>query len=423
MDKNDYYGGSDAGLSLQEAGEWVRVVNKGNFTSRISMRCAYCDLGAFRSPFSEASVTTPLQDESASLGQTSKLSFSRAYTLALSPALIYADSSLILRTLISSQIYRQLEFLAVGTWWLYKPTRSSEQRASLQRVPNGREDVFNDKSIDRRTKRALMRFLKLLVAYNSDDDIWVDHAVQPFTEFLTEQFELPAELHESLLALTLTPNSTKNVPVCVAIPRIAIHLRSIGTFGPGFGAVVAKWGGNAEIAQVACRAGAVGGGVYVLGRGISAICPSLDSVGDGPSKSLHEVELEGGEKVKARVVVGSTHDLPQHGTQAADNHITVVKSISIISSPLSSLFPVTAEGAPAPAVAVVVFPGGSIKAPTSALEIHDGPLPPVNILVHNSDTGECPRGQCKDSGSPFLRNLPFLSKMMIQLIEYLSTLS
>ena len=38
-------------------------------------------------------------------------------------------------------------------------------------------------------------------------------------------------------------------------------------FDPGFGSVISKWSGLVEIAQVACRAGAVGGGVYVLNKG------------------------------------------------------------------------------------------------------------------------------------------------------------
>jgi len=45
----------------------------------------------------------------------------------------------------------------------------------------------------------------------------------------------------------------------------------MGMFGPGFGSVIPKWGGLSEVAQVACRAGAVGGAVYVLGKDIKAI--------------------------------------------------------------------------------------------------------------------------------------------------------
>jgi RAB protein geranylgeranyltransferase component A len=35
--------------------------------------------------------------------------------------------------------------------------------------------------------------------------------------------------------------------------------------------MVPKWGSSAKISQVACRAGAVGGGVYVLGVGAGTL--------------------------------------------------------------------------------------------------------------------------------------------------------
>jgi hypothetical protein len=66
---------------------------------------------------------------------------------------------------------------------------------------------------------------------------------------------------------------------------------------------------------------------------------------------------------------------------------TVSKMIAVVSSDLSSLFVATVEGAPVAAVAVVAFPAGSVVADGESSQ-H-----PVFIMVHSSDSGECPQGQ------------------------------
>jgi RAB protein geranylgeranyltransferase component A len=193
------------------------------------------------------------------------LSFSRAYSLSLSPQIIYSKSKL-LSQLVSSQVYRQLEFQAVGNWWIYVPTVPSEpaQTATLKRLPNGREDIFEDSSIEKRAKRCLMKFIKFVADYENHAEIWESHAESGLPQFLASLFQLSSQLQAVICALTLSLNSPEETSVGYSLPRIKRHLTSIGVFGPGFGAVVPKWGGGAEIAQVACRAGAVGGGFMFL---------------------------------------------------------------------------------------------------------------------------------------------------------------
>ena len=266
--------------------------------------------------------------------------------------------------------------------------QSKPRRGSLRRVPNGREDVFADKSIDLRAKRSLMKFLKFVGAYEEQRDIWEEWAEKPFPDFLKVKFGLPSELQVHLLALTLSPWSPNKTLTSLALPRIRRHLTSIGVFGPGFAAVIPKWGGGAEIAQVACRACAVGGGVYVLGRGVERI-RTPDSSSPGPIEGDLSVSLQGGETVKAEWVVGSYNDL--YESQPSDIRDSATRSITIVSSLLHTLFPVDAEGAPTPGGAVVVFPTGSLK-PTATIKKE---VAPVYIIAHSSETGECPDGQCK----------------------------
>jgi len=325
--------------------------------------------------FSHVTITKPEATAAAPA-----LSFSRAYSLSLSPQVIYARSSL-LGYLVSSRVYRQLEFLAVGTWWVYSASAQSESSSShgrLLKVPNGREDVFQDHDLDFKAKRALMKFLRFISEYEEQTELWEEHRQQPFSSFLTEQFKVPASLQGPLMALTLSPAGPDQTPTDYALPRITRHLRSIGVFGAGFGAVIPKWGGLSEISQVSCRACAVGGGVYVLGKGIAP--PTEDNA--KTTENGTKLRLGDGEVVTAKWIVGGNSS-----TASEDTHC---RSITIVSSSLSHLFPPIAEEAPAPAAAVVVFPSGSLTLDSQAEE-----LPPVHVFVHSSDTGECPSGQCK----------------------------
>ena len=346
---------------------------------------------------------------------------------------------------MSSKVYRQLEFLAVGSWWIYEhelpredvkneDTERSEaipSTGALKRIPGGREDVFADKSIDLRSTRSLMKFLKLATDTEAQGSTLEAWGSKPFPEFLESHLGISPRLQAPLLALTMSPRPPAKTLTSYALPRIHRHLTSVGMFGPGFGSVIPKWGGLAEIAQVACRAGAVGGGVYVLNKGFDAnekidqpaLCTDETPLGGDFRPST--IRLEGGEDVKTDWLVGSMWDLPSQFIADVIEHATpsyVSRSIAIVSSPLSQLFPPLAEGAPPPAGAVVVFPTGSIGFESEHNETPTSPdnLPPVYLMIHSSDTGECPAGQCKFISVFSFERFPY---MMTKTYEYLSTFS
>ncbi|KAE9380053.1 rab geranylgeranyl transferase escort protein-like protein [Stipitochalara longipes BDJ] len=350
VDENEYYGGAEAAFSLQQVDEWVKKVQKENSST------------PFRNALlwkAEASEGTP------------GLSVSRAYTLTLSPQIIYSKTKL-LSQLVTSKVYRQLEFQAVGNWWIY----DKEADTSLRRLPNGREDISQDKSIDNRAKRSLMKFLKFVVDYENQTETWQPHADGGLAGFLSTQFKLSSSLQKVIAALTLAFEPIHQIPVKWALPRIARHLTSIGVFGPGFGAVVPKWGGGAEISQVACRAGAVGGAIYVLGIGAGEPVTVTE---DG--EELNQVQLSNGVIVKSRLLVrDATHN-------KLANPKVVSKIIGVVSSPLTSLFQSSVEGSPLAAVSVVVFPANSLHEVQAQSN-------PVYIMVHSGEAGECPANQC-----------------------------
>ncbi|OAL73733.1 rab geranylgeranyl transferase escort protein [Trichophyton violaceum] len=339
IDKNDYYGGSEAAFSLQEAEEWVKKVNEvPNFT-----------------PFESASISRPAVSD----GEDDELSFSRAYTLSLSPHLLFSQSRF-LPSLVSSRVYRQLEFQAVGSWWIYQHSTGSEansQPARLQRVPSSREDVFSDETMSMKSKRSLMKLLRQLMQQGNDQENEAESEVaqnMQFQELLETKYRIPSDLFDPLLSLSLSLKSMDTTDSMDAIPNIKRHLSSIGVFGPGFGAVLAKWGGGAEFSQAACRACAVGGGIYALGKEIKKV----DEITEGSESEKLHIYLTDDESVKSRYVVGSGWDLPEQIQRER-----------------------TSENGPVPAGAVITIPSRNSD-------------PPTYLLVHSSDTGECPTNQC-----------------------------
>jgi Rab proteins geranylgeranyltransferase component A len=315
----------------------------------------------------------------------SPLSFSRAYSLALAPQLIYTDSEL-LKILVSSKVYRQLDFLAMGSWWIYARDTAAPE-GKLIRVPTSREDVaFADSAIDLRSKRLLMKVLRFVMEYEEQSELWEEFRKRPFTEFLVQRFKLTPLLMDLFTGLSLSTFSAEDTATEFALPRVARHLRSIGRLGPGFSSIIPKWGGLSEIAQVSCRAGAVGGAVYMLGTGITQINRSNDESDSEINEST--VQLSNGNIVKSKIVIGSEEAITPEITQRRSQPSScerISHSISMVSSSLAGLVPVPSEGEPSPAGSVVIFPPGSI----------DSSMNPVYLFIHSSDTGECPKGQCK----------------------------
>jgi len=317
--------------------------------------------------------------------KSTKLGFSRAYSLALAPHIIYTQSAL-LPLLVSSRVDQQLEFLAVGSWFVY-----SKDDPALSRVPSTREDIFSDQNIDPRSKRSLMKFLRFVGDYENQEDVWKEHAQMPFHDFLSTHFKLPAMVQAPFSALILSPYPPSKTTTAYALARISRHLRSMGLFGPGFAAVVPKWGGLAEVAQVGCRGGAVGGAVYMLGTGVDGIVDNgAADDDDDDDATVTQYKLTNNNSVKTRWTAGSEDALPH--TPRDTSAIPTSRSISIISSPLKSLFPPLGEGSPPSAVAVVVFPSSSLSLEG---EHSEAEVPPVNLFIHSSETGECPTGQSK----------------------------
>lgn len=364
-------------MSLSEAEEWAG-------------RHSGVDPKTHDVTFSHATVEDKTTD-----GEGVKLSQPRAYSLALAPHIIHAQSTL-LAALVSSRLHNQLDFQAVGSWFILEnAAEASDSSTKISRVPSSREDIFKDSSFDLRAKRSLVKFLRFVQTYEEQSELWNAEAETPFTNFLQQKFGLPPSSYGALLALTLESGPSQHITTGFALPKISRHLRSIGVFGPGFGAVLPKWGGLAEIAQVACRSGAVGGGVYVLKKGIE----SRSSLPDGKT----ELVLSEGEKVSTSWLVGCPDDVPVQLPHTITDGLT--KGIFVVAPALASLFPPTSEGGVTPAGAVVAIPSRETE------------NTPVHMIAHSHESGECPSSQSKFNPSPALFDL-----MMILRKTYLHCL-
>ncbi|GAB1311686.1 Rab proteins geranylgeranyltransferase component A [Madurella fahalii] len=345
IDPNDFYGGAEAAFGLQDAESWAA-------------RASADGGGLFRS----ASITRP--------NGTTGLSSSRSYSLALAPRLIHARSAL-LSQLVSSHAYRQVEFLAVGSFFILKSPESPSQQRTLVRIPSTREDVFSTTAVSSKAKRGLMKFLKFVLDYENPPqlELWQQHADAPLGEFLQNEFRLDAELQTYIVTLTLSLDGKMTTKDGLAVIRR--HLTSMGVYGPGFAALYPKWGGLSEIAQVSCRAGAVGGAVYMLGTGIKAMETADDEI---------ELKLTSGDTVRTRMLV--------RGDDSPSDQTGISRLVAVIGSSLNSLFEVVVEGAPTPVVAVIALPAGSISTAVGQASEY-----PVYLSAHSSNTGECPVGQ------------------------------
>lgn len=228
-----------------------------------------------------------------------------------------------------------------------------------------------------------MKFLKFVLDYDSEQhiELWKPKETEPLVEFLETEFKLDRDLQSYVVTLTLSMDG--KITVRDGLVAIHRHLTSMGVFGAGFAAVYPKWGGLSEVAQVGCRAGAVGGGIYMLGTGISGV-QRISSDGEAHI----EVSLSNDMTVKSKTFVGNA-DKP------SSDGIRVSRLIAVVDSPLPSMFEVVVEGAPTPCTAVVAFP-------ISSVTNDDGTASefPIYALVHSSDTGECPTGQ-SEYFSPF----------------------
>lgn len=162
LDPNDYYGGEQASLTLDELVAWSDVRSGTGAsvpsTSAPSTSNASTASTASTDPSSSPSGSAYLASQrtryssATTTGLGALAADRRRYALTLFPSLMVSRGDLV-GTLISSDVSKYVGFRlldGVSVW---------EDDGTFHRVPGAKEDVFKDKSISLLDKRRLMKAL------------------------------------------------------------------------------------------------------------------------------------------------------------------------------------------------------------------------------------------------------------------------
>ncbi|KAK7696481.1 hypothetical protein QCA50_001138 [Cerrena zonata] len=273
FDTNPYYGGDDTSLSVDDLREWSQSRNQEGNTPY--SRSQY-------QKFSHISFTS------------SDVSQSRTFSISLSPTIIPSLGPLI-DSLISSGVSRYGGFKLLESIAVY------DGPSKVKPVPTSKEDVFRDKDLSLVEKRRLMRFLMFAAGEFENASELSGLESHPFLEFLREKFSLVNKVAQAIayaLAFCTSPSDT-TLP---ALQRIRRYLRSAGRYGPS-PFLVGHYGGIGEIAQGFCRAAAVGGATYILGRDILSLQPPSAAKNPDALWSIQIDDFEEQPQPKAPIIV------------------------------------------------------------------------------------------------------------------------
>ncbi|KAF9456093.1 GDP dissociation inhibitor-domain-containing protein [Collybia nuda] len=379
LDENPYYGGREASLSLDELVEWVDT---------------------------KASANDP--HYSSVQRSQSTLSQSRQYSICLCPAVIPSIGPTI-SSLVSSGVSKYGGFRLLERVGVYHPT------GVVKNVPGTKEDVFKSKDMSLIDKRRLMRFLMFSIGdFENKKELEGNHHL-PFADFLKTVFTLNDEVVTALiysLAYCFSPSD----PTGPALDRIRRYLRSAGRYGPS-PFLVGHYGGTGDIAQGFCRAAAVSGAVYILGRNLTSIRynnpQDLISVQHQPGR--YSITLQDfPDTLTCNVIISSFTDIPLElrgdinylapsTSENLHSSSTVVRCIAIIDRPI--YFPPTevirgsinesepfdeTTRAPPPApqiidAGVLVFPPSTIRGGSTTMA--------ATLLITGEGTMSTPKGK------------------------------
>jgi RAB protein geranylgeranyltransferase component A len=299
---------------------------------------------------------------------------------------------------------------------------------AVKAVPGSKEDVFKNKDLGLVDKRRLMRFLMFAAGEFEERKDLDGQENKPFLEFLQSTFSLNEEISR-VIAYSLAYCVSASDTTLPALIRIRNYLRSAGRYGTS-SFLIGHYGGSGEIAQGFCRTAAVAGGIYILGRQITAITgpevqPTSGSTASENSNgwsSKYSVELEDfPEKLTCRLIISSLDNVPPrllptakhvpssapaNGTQP---YSSIARCIAIIdrpinfsptasqpesSSPSENEVPEDQPALPdeAPArqnvdTAVLIFPPSSLSEGSTTTAVH--------VLITGEGCMATPSGKCR----------------------------
>lgn len=188
----------------------------------------------------------------------------------------------------------------------------------------------------------------------------------------SSEYNLPLDLRNTIqYAIALSP--TPEMGSSDAMLAIRRHLTGFGVYG-AFPIIVPLHGGGGELSQAFCRAAAVKGTTYILGRDIQRM--STDNTNEYP--------------VTVDFDVAKTEDLPSIQCKnvvrlARPSHsdcVEITRTITVVEGIFESLF--VSETQSSDSVLIIIPPG----------TVRQEQQMPIQMIVHGGGIGECPVGQC-----------------------------
>ncbi|KAH9853364.1 GDP dissociation inhibitor-domain-containing protein [Lenzites betulinus] len=328
VDNNQYYGGDEASLTLDELAEWAdsRAADASNGRSPSNYSAHQ------RARYSSISRSSTIPPQS------------RQYAASLALSIVPSAGPHI-DSLIASGVSRY------GSFKLLEKVVVYDRPGFVQSVPGSKEDVFKSKALSLMEKRRLMRFLMFAAGeFEGKKELEGKEGIL-FLQFLREAFSIndkPATAIAYALAFCTSAEET-TLP---ALQRIRQYLRSAGRYGAS-PFLVGHYGGLGETAQGFCRTSAVKGGTYILGRQVAAVKPPSPSASSATpiekaaptaaDGARYTVELEDfDEPLTAKIIVTSpdyissspsSSTLPQSGPSTST--CAMARCIAVIDKQIS----------------------------------------------------------------------------------------
>lgn len=337
IDANDYYGDSSATLTVEQVKRWVAQVNENQIP-------CYASAKLYVSPL---------------INNVNGRYSSKDFGIDLSPKILFAKSDL-LSILVKSRVYQYLEFQSLSTFHTF-------ENDSFEKLTNTKQEIFTNNTLSLMTKRNLMKFIKFVLEWEKNTEIWQDYADKTLAEFLVEKFKLDKpQVFELIFSIGLCYNIDAKVPE--SLQRIRRYLSSFDVYGP-FPVLYSKYGGSGEISQGFCRSAAVAGATYKLNEKLLSYNPETKiAIFEDGSK----VEVE------EKAVISPTQ-APEYSHNVPEQKYKIHRLTCVIERECSQWFHENESAA------VIVFPPQSLK--TNNKEV-------VQVFVIGSGSECCPIGTC-----------------------------
>lgn len=189
---------------------------------------------------------------------------------------------------------------------------------------------------------------------------------------MSNEYNLPESLRNTIqYAIALSP--TPEMTATNGLRAIRRHLTGFGIYG-GFPIIVPLHGGGGELSQAFCRAAAVKGATYILGREIREVSHDVANHNFPFNVEFDVSDSEELPNVRCKSVVRL--DRPH-----VSESVEITRTVTVVEGIVNELFDPDAQQSDA---ALIVIPPG-VLSPTQM---------PMQVIVHGGGVGECPLGQC-----------------------------